>query len=423
MSAISLTDFELTRFFFALVVLLAGAHGVGYFFQRLFKMPKVIGEIVAGLLLGPTVFGFFFPAGYQWLFNAFTGEGQLIAVIYWIGLVLLMFISGFEVQKAINREDRKLITAILIGATAVPFLVGWLIPSVYDFTPYLGEKSNMLSLTIIIAIAISITSIPVISKIFIDLKIMQTRFAKIVLATATIEDVILWVALAVATGLASSSVFSISAIVWKVIITFAFFAASLSLLPKMFEVASRSRYNLILKSSATGYVLFTCFLFAAVASILSVNIIFGAFLAGIVIGLTSNERVAAVKKHVSEIGLGFFIPVSFAVVGLKLNLIQHFDIFFFIGFFIFAVVVKMLGTILAARLMRENWLSSFNLGMAMNARGGPGIVLATVAFDAGIISETFFSTLIMLAILTSLMAGYWFRYVLSRKWELLKGQS
>ena len=83
----------------------------------------------------------------------------------------------------------------------------------------------------------------------------------------------------------------------------------------------------------------------------------------------------------------------------------------------------MLGTILAARLMRENWLSSFNLGMAMNARGGPGIVLATVAFDAGIISETFFSTLIMLAILTSLMAGYWFRYVLSRKWELLKGQS
>lgn len=415
----TLTDFEITRFFLALVVLLASAHGIGYFFQRVFKIPKVIGEIFAGVLLGPTLLGFFSPASYTWLFNAFQTEGQLIAAMYWIGLVLLMFISGFEVQKAINREDKKLITALLIGATTLPFLAGWFVPKFYDFSPYLGSKGNMLSLTIVIAIAIAVTSIPVISKIFMDLGIIRTRFAKIVLATATIEDVILWVALAVATGLVSGATPSIAIITWKVFATLGFFGATLFLIPRLFESLSNSRLNLIIKSSATGYVLLVCFLFAAIANALSVNIIFGAFLAGIVVGMTANEKVAAVKIHVTEIALGFFIPIYFAVVGLKLNLIHHFDFTFFLGFLVFAIFVKMMGTVLAARVAGENWFSSFNLGVAMNARGGPGIVLATVAFDFGIINETLFVVLLLLAIVTSMIAGYWFRFVLSRKWELL----
>ncbi len=419
MSPITLTDFELTRVFFAIILLIASAHSFGYFFQRLLGIPKVIGEIIGGLVLGPTILGFFFPSAYQWIFHAFASEGQLIAIIYWIGLVLLMFISGFEIQKAVSREDKKLIAALLVGATAIPFLVGWVVPNFCDFSPYLGERGNMLSMTIIIAIAIAVTSIPVISKIFIDIGVINTRFAKIVLATATIEDVILWVALAVATGLASGEMLSVSNIVSKVLITLVFFAIALFVMPKLFEVISRSRFNLLIKSSATGYVLFVCFLFAAIASILSVNIIFGAFLAGIVVGMTSNEKITSVKVHIKEIGLGFFIPIYFAVVGLKLDLIHHFDLLFFLIFLLFAVLVKTLGTVIAARLVHQDWFSSLNFGVAMNARGGPGIVLATVAFDLGLINETFFAVLVLIAIVTSLAAGYWFRFVLSRGWDLL----
>lgn len=421
MLPISLDEIELARFLFALVVLISSAHGLGYLLQRLFYIPKVIGEIGAGVILGPSVLGYVSPAAYSWLFNAFAGEGQLIAGMYWIGLVLLMFISGFEIQKTIDRADKKLISFLLVGATVMPFAAGWFASSVYDFSRFLGPKDNLLALSIVVAIAIAVTSIPVISKIFMDLGVMKTRFAKIVLATATIEDIILWVALAIATGLVSNEAVSMGSIAWKVFATLGLFIAALSVLPRLFEYASRSRFNVVLKSSATGYVLLTCFIFATLASALSVNIIFGAFLAGVVVGMTSHERVSAVKSHITELGFGFFIPLYFAVVGLKLNLLHQVDLTFLGVFLLFAVVVKMLGTALAARAAGENWLSSFNFGVAMNARGGPGIVLATVAFDFGIINEALFAVLILVALLTSAAAGYWFRYVLARRWSLMTG--
>lgn len=419
MVQISLSDFELARVFFAIVLLLASAHGFSYFLKRLLGFPKVIGEIIGGIVLGPSLLGYAFPKIYSKVFQAFESEGQLISILYWIGLVLLMFLSGFEIQKSITKEDKKLITFLLLGATIIPLGIGWLAPSIIDFSPYIGDRGNLISFTIIVAVAIAVTSIPVISKIFIDLGIIETRFAKIVLATATIEDVILWVALAIATGFASGEMLSASSVISKVLTTLGFFVIALLIMPKLFSYINTSRFNLLIKSSATGYTLFLCFLFAAVASILDVNIIFGAFLAGVVIGMTPNSRITAVKDHVREIGLGFFIPIYFSVVGLKLDLIHNFDFPFFLFFLVFAMTVKMFGTIVASRFARQNLFSSLNFGIAMNTRGGPGIVLATVAFDLSIISETFFSILVLVAIVTSLIAGYWFKFVLSKGWDLL----
>lgn len=419
---ITLTDFELTRFFFAIVVLLVFAHSFGYLFHR-YKLPRVIGEILGGLLLGPTVLGYFFPNIHNWLFNAFEGEGKLISIVYWLGLVLLMFISGFEMQKSFNRGDRKTLVALMLGATVIPLLAGWLAPSIYDFSPYIGVKNNRLALQIVIAVAVAVTSIPVISKIFIDLKIIRTRFAKIVLAAATVQDVLLWIALAIATGLVSTATVSTLSIVSTVFITILFFGLALFVMPRLIRFINGLRYNLLIKSSVSGYVLFICFLFSAVASILNVNIVFGAFLAGIVIGLMPDETFAKEKKHIKEISLAFFIPIYFAIVGLKIDLVHHFDFKFFLGFLLFSTVFETLGTLLAAKIIKKDNLSSFNFAVAMNTRGGPGIVLATIAFDLGIINQTFFVTLVLIAIITSLMAGYWFKYVLTKGWPLLKNEN
>lgn len=419
--SITLNSLELTRIFFAIVLLLVSAHLFGYLFHR-FNLPRVVGEIFGGMLLGPTGLGFFFPGAHDWIFNAFEAEGKLLSIIYWFGLVLLMFVSGFELQKSIDRGDKKLIGIILFGATAIPFLAGWLAPMFYDFSPYLGSKSNMAALTIVIAIAVAVTSIPVLSKIFIDLEIIHTRFAKIILATATIQDVILYVALAIATGLVSASSLSLSGIFVTVLITIVFFGLALLVMPKLINFSNRHRYNLLFKSSTSGYVLLICFLFSAVASVLEVNIVFGAFLAGIVIGMLPQEQFAKEKSHIREISLAFFIPVYFAIVGLKLDLIRHFDVMFFLGFFLFTSAFETIGTFISLKLSRYDRLSSFNIAVAMNARGGPGIVLATVAFDLGIINQTFFVSLVLIAIVTSLLAGYWFKYVISKGWQLLSGE-
>jgi Kef-type K+ transport system membrane component KefB len=416
---ITLSNMELTRFFFAIVLLLVTAHWFGYIFQR-FKMPRVIGEIVGGLILGPTLLGFFFPEIYIWIFNAFEAEGKLISMIYWIGLVLLMFISGFEIQKSFSKGDKKTIFAILLGATIIPFIAGWVAPNFYDFSPFLGSAGNMTALKIVIAMAVAVTSIPVISKIFIDLKIINTKFAKIVLSTATIQDVILWVALAIATGIVSAEAVSANNITTTVLITLAFFVIALFVMPKLIKFSNNLRANLLIKSSVTGYALFICFFFVAIASILNINIVFGAFLAGIVLGTMPNDKFGSVKNHIKEISLGLFIPIYFAVVGLKLDLIHNLDIMFTLGFLLFTTIFETVGVLVAARLIKKDWLSSLNLAMAMNTRGGPGIVLATVAFDMGIINETFFVTLVLIAIITSLLAGYWFKFILNKGWKLLK---
>jgi Kef-type K+ transport system membrane component KefB len=379
----------------------------------------VIGEISGGVLLGPTILGNFFPTISDWIFNAFHAEGKLISMISWLGLVLLMFISGFEVQNSFDRKDQKIIIATLLGSTIIPFAAGWLAPTFYDFSPYLGSKSSLQALKIVVGIAVAITSIPVISKIFLDLGILNTPFAKIVLATATLHDVILWVALAIATGLVSANAASPVGIAVTVSITIIFLGISLLVMPKFIRFSSNSRFNLLIRSSTSGYVMFVCFLFSAVASILEVNIVFGALLAGMVIGVMPHDQFAKAKEHIKDVSLAFFIPIYFAIIGLRLDLIHHFDVWFFLRFLLFATTFAALGTLIALKLAKEDWLSSFNIAVAMNARGGPLIVLATVVLELGIINPTFFVTLILTALVTSLLAGSWFRYIISKDWPLL----
>jgi Kef-type K+ transport system membrane component KefB len=203
-------------------------------------------------------------------------------------------------------------------------------------------------------------------------------------------------------------------------VSFAFLGVSIKFVPKLLPRLNGNRYNLVKKSSGAGYILFLCFLFSAVASLLNVNIIFGAFLAGVAIGVMPAPSFSKEKDHIKEIALAFFTPLYFAIVGLKLDLIQQFDLKFFLFFLLFTTVFETMGTLAASRLIKKDWLTSFNFAVAMNTRGGPGIVLATIAYDLGIINATFFVTLVLIAIFTSLLAGTWFRFVLSKGYELLR---
>src|SRR5438876_10911526 len=203
-STFTLSSLELTRFFFAMVLLLFTAHSFGFLFYEV-KLPRVIGEIFGGLVLGPTFFWLLASDAENWVFGAFPSEGALISIISYIGLVLLMFISGFEIQRAFSKKDRKIATSFLVGATFVPFVIGMAVPFVYNFSPFSGPNGNLLSLAIIIGIGVSVTSIPVISKISIDLKIMDTRFGTMVLAIATVQDAIRSGACATGTGFGLSA--------------------------------------------------------------------------------------------------------------------------------------------------------------------------------------------------------------------------
>jgi Kef-type K+ transport system membrane component KefB len=419
LAAISLTEVEITRFFFAIVALMGMAHFVGSLFVRM-KMPRVIGEIAGGLILGPTVLGAISSGAYEWIFKGFDGEDKLLAMASEFGLVLLMFMSGMEIKARFAREDRKVAFPLLAGATVLPFLVGLAAPRVFDFKPYWGPNGNVSSLTIIIGIAVAITSIPVISKIFIDLGIMHTRFARICLTVATVEDIALWGLLAVAISLSKSADPSLYDVVKTPVVTLIFFVVAMVGIPRLLNGLCRTPARNVVENRPVRLALLTCFGMVAVSELLGVKEMFGALLAGMAMCRLPSDVVEVVRTKVKAFALVFFTPIYFAIVGLKLDLLKSFDPVFFLGFFLFCCVVKSLATAVAGRLTTGDWLSTANLAAALNTRGGPGIVLASVAFDAGIIDERFFITMVLTAVVTSLFAGVWFRHVLSQGWPLLR---
>jgi Kef-type K+ transport system membrane component KefB len=179
----------------------------------------------------------------------------------------------------------------------------------------------------------------------------------------------------------------------------------------------------IAKHSPVAYALSVLMAYCVVAGALDVSIVFAAFLAGFAVVHKKRKLFADALESIGKVSFAFFIPAYFAMVGLKLDLLRGFSLWMVAVFLLGSCLVKILSVSLAARCAGFRGLDLMNLAITTNARGGPGIVLASVAFDAGIISATFYTTLVLAAVLTSQMAGAWLDYVLRRGWPLLSTSS
>lgn len=426
----STSDFgSLTVFLF---LLLAAARLLGYVFTRL-RQPKVIGEILAGVLLGPSLLGRLAPTGWAAILplhhsplsqaaGASSQDGAVLSFLYNFGLLLLMFASGAETKGLFNREDRRQVAWLGALGTGMPFVAAlcavWFIP----LGVIAGPSRARLPLMLVVSIAVAVTSIPVISKILHDLQILHTRFARLVLGVAVIEDIVLWAVLAVATALAASGNVPNRMIATHIGLTLVYFGFGLFAAPKLLARLTRSRWNVLAATSPIAYVVVVLLAYSALASLLDISLVFAAFLAGYGIA-AERELLEQAVNTVSEFSFAVFIPIYFAVVGYKLDLSRTFSLSMLALFLLLSSMVKLASAGLGARMAGFGIRDSVNLASALNARGGPGIVLASVAFDAGIINATFYTTLVLVAILTSQAAGAWLAYILRTGRPLLSGEA
>jgi Kef-type K+ transport system membrane component KefB len=241
----------------------------------------------------------------------------------------------------------------------------------------------------------------------------------LVLGVAVLEDIALWLALAVATALAGKSVLNPREMSYHLITTIGFFGLGLTIVPRTIKRINKSRFNVIAKQSPIAYAIAVLLGYCVVAGALNVSLVFAAFLAGFAVVHKKRRLFADALDAISKVSFAFFIPVYFAIVGLKLDLVRGFSLNMIAVFLVGSCVVKILSVSLAGRFAGFRGLDLINLAITTNARGGPGIVLASVAFDAGIISPKFYTTLVLAAVLTSQMAGAWLEYVLRRGLPLL----
>jgi Kef-type K+ transport system membrane component KefB len=417
---------DLARLFLALVLLLVVAHTVGQLFALL-RQPPVIGEILGGLLLGPTLLGVLAPHAQHWLFPSSGAVGAGLGVLYEAGLLLLLFLSGREMVAHRGGHGKSTVAMAVIGVV-VPFAVGLFATRFVNVAGLSGPHGTQLSVGLIFGIGMAVTSIPVISRIMLDLDILRTDFARVVLSVAVFEDLVLYVALAVVLGLAqadSGTTFGLLSLfhtnstvvssIYYVVASLVFFAVFLPSGRWLCQALTNSPLNLIERRSPTAFRLVFLLVMAVISIFLGINPVFGALLAGASAAgadarATDPDRRAradAAWEALKKFSLAFFIPLYFASVGLKLDLAHHFPVSFFLAFLVLACLVKLVSVWAGARLAGTPNRAAVNFAVALNARGGPGIVLATVTLAAGVINEDFYTVLAMLSIVTSEFAGVW----------------
>lgn len=411
-----MSNSDLTSILLVLLLLVGLAQLLGYLFVKL-RQPKVVGEILAGVLLGPAVMGRLpFTTTFM---EAAQHQSQVLNFVYWLGLLLLMFLSGAETRQLFSRDERREVAWLAVVGTGAPFLLALMLGPWLIHPALAGPNGNRVSLIIILAVGVAVTSVPVVSKIFADLNILHTRFARLVLGVAVLEDIVLWLALAVATALAGKARLNSSQIAFHLISTIGFFALGLTIVPRIVKRINKSRFNVLAKHSPVAYAIGVLLAYCVVAGALDVSVVFAAFLAGFAVVHKRRKLFSEALDAIAKVSFAFFIPAYFAIVGLKLDLVRGLSLGMIAAFLVGSCVAKILSVSLAGRFAGFRGLDLINLAITTNARGGPGIVLASVAFDAGIISPTFYTTLVLAAVLTSQMAGAWLDYVLRRGWPLL----
>ncbi len=364
-----MSNSDLTSIFFILLLLVGLAQLLGYVFVKL-RQPKVVGEILAGIVLGPAILGRL-PVVAR-LMEAAKQQASILTFVYWLGLLLLMFLSGAETRQLFTREERREVGWLTTVGTGIPFVLALVFGSRLIRPSLAGPHGNRVSLIIVLAVGVAVTSVPVVSKIFADLKILHTRFARLVLGVAVLEDIVLWLALAIATALAGKTVLDPRAMSCHLFATVAYFVLGLTLLPRVIKRLNKSRFNVFAQQSPVAYAIAVLLAYCVVAGALDVSLVFAAFLAGFAVVHKKRRLFADALDAIGKVSFAFFIPVYFAIVGLKLDLVRGLSVRMLAIFLIGSCIIKVLSVSLAGRFAGFRGLDLINLAITTNARGGPG---------------------------------------------------
>ena len=400
----TLTEQEIIITLIAIAFLLSGAYVFGNLFERI-KAPRVVGEIVGGMFWGGSCLYFFAPDVIGNVFMAYEQEGKVLNIFYQLGLIFLMFLSGYNTKIEFNKKNVRNIGWVFVGATILPMAGATPFISLFQ-EHYIGTLNNDIAFGMVFTIGVAITSIPVISKIFFDMGIMNTKFSDTVLTVSTFQDLCLWILLNAATRIASTGEVRLLEMLIVVAVTLGLFV--------VVKLASDHVHTLkkVIRPIDFYTISFSVLLLmSALLYKVGINIMYSSFLVGYIVkavaGVDNETRNR--METLANFMFSFFIPIYFALVGIQLNVIHDFSLIRFMLFFVIAFGLEAVGTLIVLQFTNLNLATKINLAVTMNARGGPGIVLATVALSYKIISVEFFTVLILTTMLSSMIAGYWLR--------------
>jgi Kef-type K+ transport system membrane component KefB len=389
-----------------LILIIAAARVGGWLLARA-GQPQVVGEIAAGILLGPSAFGRLFPDVFQGVFPAEVKP--VFDVLGQLGLMFLMFLVGLEFDFAHLRRLGRAAGAVAIGGVAAPFAIGLLLghliyPSVDE-----GGALNAVAFTLFLATALSITAIPVLGRILIELKIHRTQVGLLTISAAAVDDALGWILLAAVSAIVRGQ-FQVSEVLRMLLLSLAFVAAMAGVLRPL---ARRwIPWSLARGEGQLGLISFSLVFLAVLGSAVLTNLIgifsiFGPFVLGAAL-CDQNAFKAAVTPKLREFVTVFFLPIFFTYTGLgtDVRLIDSGWLWFLcVLVTLGACAGKMLGCGLAARWSGLPWRESGCVAILMNTRALMGLIAIHVGREMGAIPESVFCMLVFMALLTTFIAS------------------
>lgn len=393
---------EMARFLLALGVMLGLARVLGEITRR-YRQPAVLGEIVAGILLGPTVLGQISPTAVAWLFPASGPVGLATSGLVTLAATLLLFVVGMDVDLSTVLRQGRAALAVSVGGILLPFSLGIVLASVAH--PWLGkgESAPVLPFALFVGIALSITALPVIAKILVDLNMAKTDLGMLILASAMMNDLVGWLGFALVLSLMHGG--GVAAVGGTVVVTMVFLVLMLTVGRWLFHwTVPVIQAHWSYPGGVLGVVLTVALLCAAFTEAVGIHSIFGAFVAGIAIGDSDRLRQRT-RETIHQFIMNVFAPLFFVSIGLSINFVSRFNPLLVTALLAVAVSGKVLGCYLGAKwsgmAKRESWGVAF--GMA--AQGAVGIILGQLALNHGLITQELMVAIVFVALATSIIAG------------------
>lgn len=399
-----MTDHQLLLFLLELFVLFLAARIGGEVATRA-GLPSHVGEIVAGLVLGPSVLGSVTPGLFDELFPDDPAQRALLDVVSWVGVLLLVLLAGLETRLGILRRAGRAAIGASVGGFALPFLAGLALGVVAPASLIPASVDRPVFATFL-ATAMSISAIPVIARILSDLNLYRTTVGMVVLASALASDVLGWIVVSLVVGWAGGGA-GAAPIARIAVLTGSFLVAAYVVgRPLIWACMSFARDRLRMSSAELAMMLLLVVGGAAITQAIGVHLVLGALVIAILIGRT-RRAPDAVTEGVTNVATAFFVPVFFAYSGLKVDLTALGR-----GTLVFgglAVVVacgsKIVGGAVGARVGGLPRWEALAVGFGLNARGAMELVIAAIGLSVGILDEAGYAIVVLIAIVTTLMAA------------------
>ena len=408
-------DHRVMIFFVQIALLVGIGRLLGEVMQRM-GQPSVMGQLLAGILLGPSVFGAIAPSLQQALFPVHAEDRQMLDAVSELGVLMLLLLTGMETDLALVKRVRKTATLISLGGIVLPFACGYALGELLP-TALLPDPHRRLFTSLFLAVALSISSVKIVAAVLREIDYLRRDLGQVILAAAITDDVIGWTALAFIGGVAAHGEIVLGPILLTVCGTLLFLIVSFTFGHRWVAlIIRRTNDHFVTEMPVISLILVIMIGLALVTNVIGVHTVLGAFVAGIMIG-QSPILTRHIEEQLRGLIVALFMPVFFGVAGLSIDLKLLADprmLGLAALFIAIASIGKLGGCYLGSRLARLRNAEALAIGVGMNARGSTEIILATIGLSMGVLNQSMFTIIVVMAAVTTLGMPPALRWALGR---------